>query len=206
MERTFFTCDAVTLARSLLGIVLLHETREGVTAGRIVEVEAYRGPEDRAAHSFGGRRTARNEVMYGLAGCAYVYLIYGMHHCFNVVAADVDQPEAVLVRALEPIEGVELMRSRRGLDERAPTCALARGPGNLCKAMAIDRKLNAADLLAGPLRLQCGSPVPVAHIAAAPLVGVDYAGSYADRPWRFYDRTSPAVSAVRRRQRSERLP
>ncbi len=202
--RRFFARDAVTLARALLGAVLVHETEAGVCAGRIVEVEAYRGPEDRAAHSYGGRRTRRNEVMYGPAGHAYVYFVYGMHCCCNVVAADVDQPEAVLIRALEPLAGIELMRQRRGLDDRVPIPALARGPANLCRAMGIDRALDGVDLIDGPLRLERAGRLPTNRVAAAPRVGVDYAGVHAQRLWRFYDRASEAVSALPARRRYSR--
>jgi len=199
LTRSFFARDAVTLARALLGMVLVHETADGRTAGRIVEVEAYRGPEDRAAHSYGGRRTARNEVMYGPQGRAYVFFVYGMHYCVNVVAAGVDEPEAVLIRALEPVDGIELMRARRRVDHRTPDAALARGPANLCRAMGIDRALNGADLLAGSLRLESGRRLRRSCLAAAPRVGVDYAGDHARRLWRFYDRTSDAVSVRPRR-------
>ncbi|MBI1815593.1 MAG: DNA-3-methyladenine glycosylase [Deltaproteobacteria bacterium] len=199
LTRRFFARDAVTVAKALLGAILVHETSDGLTSGRIVEVEAYRGPEDRAAHSYGGRRTPRNEVMYGPAGHAYVYFVYGMHYCCNVVAAAVDVPEAILIRALEPVDGVDLMRARRGCDERTPVAALARGPANLCRAMGIDRAANGADLLAGPLRVVRGRRVPPARIAAAPRVGIDYAGPHARRLWRFYDDASDAVSARPRR-------
>jgi DNA-3-methyladenine glycosylase len=195
MTRRFFARDAVTLAQALLGATLVHETAEGRTAGRIVEVEAYRGPHDRAAHSYGGRRTARNKVMYGPAGHAYVYFIYGMHYCFNVVAAGIGEPEAVLVRALEPLDGIALMRARRGVAAAAPPAALARGPANLCRAFGIDTRLNGVDLLAGALRIEPGRRLALGRIAAAARVGVHYAGPDARRPWRFFDRTSEAVSA-----------
>jgi len=202
LGRRFFARDALTLARALLGTVLVHEAAQGTTAGRIVEVEAYRGPEDRAAHSYGGRRTARNEVMYGRAGHAYIYFIYGVHFCCNVVAAGVDQPEAVLLRALEPLAGIELMRARRAAAERVPVAALARGPGNLCRAMGIERSCNGVDLLSGSLRLLPGRRLPAGQVAAVPRVGIDYAGDHAARPWRLYDRRSAAVSALPRPARA----
>jgi DNA-3-methyladenine glycosylase len=194
LTRRFFGRDALALARALLGATLVHEAPDGVTAGRIVEVEAYRGPEDRAAHSYGGRRTPRNEVMYGPPGYAYVYFVYGMHYCCNVVAAEIDVPEAVLLRALEPVEGIALMRARRAVDDEVPLANLARGPGNLCRAMGIDLRLNGVDLLAGPIHLERTRPLPADRIVVAPRVGVAYAGRYADRLWRFYDRNSDAVS------------
>lgn len=199
LTRAVFARDALTVARRLLGMVLVHEQCDGLTAGRIVEVEAYRGPRDRAAHSYGGRRTARNEVMYGPAGHAYVYFVYGMHYCFNVVSAGIDEPEAVLIRALEPLSGLDLMRERRDATSRLGEARLASGPGNLCRAMGIDRQLNGADLLTGLLHLEPGRRLPMARVAAAPRVGIDYAGTDARRLWRLYDRSSAAVSVKPRR-------
>jgi DNA-3-methyladenine glycosylase len=158
---------------------LVHDRAEGRIAGRIVEVEAYQGPEDLAAHSARGR-TARNEVMFGRPGHLYVYLIYGLHHCANVVCGPGDKPEAVLLRAAAIGPGVELARMARG--DVAPT-RLAAGPGNLGAAFGIDRGLNGADLVAGPVRLAAG-PRP-RRIARTPRVGVAYAGRWARRPLRF---------------------
>jgi len=181
------------VARALLGKILVHRSRHGLTVGRIVEVEAYRGPADRAAHSSGGRRTARNEVMWGPPAHLYVYFTYGMHHCCNVVTGAAGKPEAVLLRALEPIAGLDLMRRRRARG-RLPDHLLCRGPGNLCRAMDIDRRLNGGDLLHGPVCIVDAPRVPAARIAASPRIGVAYAGADAELPWRFYVRDSPAVS------------
>lgn len=195
--RAFFRRSAVALAPDLLGLVLYHETPEGMVAGRIVEVEAYCGPQDLAAHSARGRRTARNEVMYGEAGFAYVYFVYGMHHCFNVVAAAAEVPEAVLLRAVEPILGLDLMQARRGAVAPAD---LARGPGNLTRAFAIGRESNGADLRSSGLRIVLpgcrdrGRAVGTCDVVRSPRVGVDYAGAWAARPWRFSLRGSPYVS------------
>ena len=161
-----------------------------------MEVEAYRGPADRAAHSSGGRRTPRNEVMYGPPGYAYVYFIYGMYFCMNVVCQPAGVPEAVLLRALEPLEGVELMRRRRELAE-GPEWRLCRGPGALCRALGIGRAENGADLVRGPLRIVDAPPVPAARVARTARIGVAYAGADAARPWRFLVRGSPAVSGPR---------
>ena len=194
--QAFFARAALDLAPDLLGLVLVHETDDGVAAGRIVEVEAYCGPADLAAHSAGGRRTARNEVMYGPAGRAYVYFIYGMHWCVNVVAATTGVPEAVLIRALEPVHGVELMRARRG--GHVATAALARGPGNLTRALGIDRERNGADLRRGALRVlrppgDRGVPAP-SDVVTSPRIGVAYAGAWAALPWRFSVRGNASVS------------
>lgn len=213
LPRSFYETDALRLARRLLGKALVHAAPEGTAACRIVEVEAYRGPEDRAAHSAGGRRTPRNEVMWGPAGHLYVYFVYGMHWCANVVAADVDRPEAVLLRAAEPLDGLDLMRARRARDagtrrsagkpgstrvrRGAPTVRdehLLRGPANLCTALGIDRGLNGADLLAGPVLLLDGPAVPARSIIRTPRIGVDYAGDDALLPWRLFVAGSPAVS------------
>ena len=192
----FFRRGALELAPDLLGLVLVHATADGVAAGRIVEVEAYCGPADLAAHSAGGRRTARNEVMYGPAGRAYVYFIYGMHWCVNVVAATPGVPEAVLLRGLEPLHGEDLMRARRGT--HVAPAALARGPGNLTRALGIDGARNGADLRRGELRLlrpPGGRGIPAAsEVVRSPRIGVAYAGAWAELPWRFSVRGSSGVS------------
>ena len=196
LPRRFYLQPTLRVARALLGKLLVHDTPEGRAAGRIVEVEAYRGPADRAAHSAGGHRSPRNEVMYGPPGHAYVYFVYGMHHCVNVVCQPAGTPEAVLLRALEPVAGEALMRRRRGLPD-APGWRLCRGPGALCEAMGITRADNGADLVRGPLRLVGGPPVPPRAVAGTARVGIDYAGPDVGRPWRFLVRGSRAVSGPR---------
>jgi DNA-3-methyladenine glycosylase len=178
--------------------VLWRDSLDGPAAVRIVEVEAYCGPSDLAAHSALGRRTARTEIMYAAGGVAYVYFVYGMHFCVNVVAGRIDQPEAVLLRGGEAVVGHDLMRRRRGsgITERA----LARGPGNLARALAIDRTLNGTDLRLGPLRIlvprgtRAGETVAPAAIARSARIGVAYAGAWAARPWRFFVRDDASVS------------
>jgi DNA-3-methyladenine glycosylase len=191
--RAFYTrADVVTVARRLLGCRLVARARDGRrVSGIIVETEAYQGPEDRASHAFGGRRTRRTETMYARGGTAYVYFVYGMYHQFNVVTNVADVPHAVLVRALEPVEGVELMRRRRG--GVAPD-EIASGPGKLCIALGIDRRLDGADLLGDRIWLEPGRRVRPAAIAAGPRVGIDYAEEWAARPWRFWLRGNPFVS------------
>jgi DNA-3-methyladenine glycosylase len=189
-SRAWFDRQAESLAPDLLGARLVHASPAGPVGGRIVEVEAYAGPQDLAAHSSGGR-TARNAVMFGPPGHLYVYLIYGLHHCMNVVAGPGDKPEAVLIRALEIDEGIELARSRRG--EGPPANRLASGPGNVARALGVDRALDGADLLRGPVRVEprTGPPPPIRR---GPRVGVAYAGAWAARPMRFWIADDPHVS------------
>jgi DNA-3-methyladenine glycosylase len=169
-------------------------------SGTIVETEAYIGPIDRASHAYNRRRTARNESMYGPPGTAYVYFTYGMHHCFNVVCGRVDDPIAVLVRALIPVEGLEFMKTRRGRPDAAPE-SLCSGPGKLCQALAIDRSLDGVDL-ARDTRLfvedsGAGSPDEEEHIGVSPRIGIGSAGAWAAAPLRWYVRGCPHVSRAR---------
>ena len=197
LARALYTrADVVAVARRLLGSLLVAPARDGRrVSGIIVETEAYRGPEDRASHAYGGRRTRRTETMYARGGTAYVYFVYGRYHQFNVVTNVADVPHAVLVRALEPVEGVELMRRRRG---GAAPLDLTSGPGKLCIALGIDRRLDGADLLGDRIWLEAGRRVRPAAIAAGPRVGIDYAEDWAVRPWRFWLRGNPFVSRAGR--------
>jgi DNA-3-methyladenine glycosylase len=169
---------------------LVHDSPDGRVGGTITEVEAYRGPEDLAAHSARGR-TPRNAVMFGAPGHLYVYLIYGLHHCLNVVAGPGNKPEAVLIRALAIDEGVELARDRRGT--AVPDRRLASGPGNVGRALAVDRTLNGVDLLTGPVRVEPRVGPPPA-ISRGPRIGVAYAGAWASQPLRFWISDDPHVS------------
>ncbi len=178
LPRDFYLQDTLTVARELLGMHLVHGTGATARIGRIVETEAYQGPQDRAAHSSRGR-TARTEVMFGPAGHAYVYFIYGFWHCLNVVTAPEGVPHAVLLRAAEPVSGIA-----------GRTC----GPGLLCRAMGIDLRLNGADLCGSVLWIERPPRAPAVRIGHSPRVGVDYAGQWARRPWRFFDRDSAFVS------------
>lgn len=187
-DRAWFDRPSPEVARDLLGMRLVHSTPEGLTVARIVEVEAYQGPEDLAAHSSHGR-TARNAVMFGPPGHIYVYFVYGMHHCMNIVCGPGEKPEAVLIRAAAIEEGLALAQARRGA---VPQRRLAAGPGNLAKALGIDRALNGADLLRGPLRLAWGEAP--GNVVSRPRIGVDYAGAWAARPLRFLVRDDPHVS------------
>ena len=184
--------DVLTVARDLLGklLVVPGPTGERVS-GKIVEVEAYRGPEDRASHAFGGRRTKRTEMMYQPGGVAYVYFVYGMYYQFNVVSNIGDVPHAILVRALEPVEGIELMRARR---HSHPDRNLTNGPGKLCIAMGIDRSLNGADLMGDEVWLEEFDTVTPRRIARGPRIGIDYAQEWIDKPWRFWIKDNTYVS------------
>ncbi len=189
-EATWFDRAAAELAIDLLGSRIVHDASEGSVGGRIVEVEAYLGPEDLAAHSARGR-TPRNEAMFGPPGHLYVYLVYGLHHCLNVVAGPGHKPEAVLVRAVSLDEGVDLARRRRGPD--APDRRLASGPGNVGQALGVDRTLNGIDLLTGPVRVEPGVGPP-SSVSRGPRVGVAYAGPWAARHLRFWITDDPHVS------------
>ena len=184
--------DVLAVARDLLGKKLVVPGRNGQrVSGIIVETEAYRGPEDRASHAWNGRRTQRTETMYGAGGTAYVYFVYGMYHQFNVVTSVEDIPHAVLVRALEPSEGLAIMRRRRrGRSEYE----LTSGPGRLCLAMGIDRKLDKADLLGDRVWLEDGISISPRQIARGPRIGIDYAEKWIDKPWRFWLKDNPFVS------------
>ena len=181
-ERAWFDRPAAILAPDLLGARLVHDGAGGTVGGNIVEVEAYEGPEDLAAHSSRGR-TARNAVMFGRPGHLYVYLIYGLHHCLNIVAGPGDKPEAVLIRALQVDQGIELARRHRG--ERPPDHRLAAGPGNVGQALGVDRTLNGVDLLEGPVRIEPRDG-PMPSIQRGRRIGVGYAGDWADRPLRYW--------------------
>ena len=180
LPRQFYARRTLVVARELIGMHLVHDDAGTRRVGRIVETEAYQGPADLAAHSARGR-TARNEVMFGPPGHAYVYFIYGFWYCVNIVVREEGVPHAVLIRALEPVEG---------LTDKTW------GPGLLCRAMNIDRTLNGADLLGTKLWLERPSMPKRARITRTTRIGVDYAGDWAQRPWRFLDRDSPYVSTV----------
>jgi DNA-3-methyladenine glycosylase len=193
LPREFYTRrNVLTIARDLLGKLLVVPDEDGRrVSGMIVEVEAYRGPEDRASHAFGGRRTKRTETMYREGGNAYVYFVYGMYYQFNVVCNVPDIPHAILVRAVEPVEGIELMRERR---HRQPDHNLPNGPGKLCIALNIDRALNGADLLGDRVWIEDYQSVPARRIAKGPRIGIDYAQEWIDKPWRFWIRDNSYVS------------
>jgi DNA-3-methyladenine glycosylase len=189
ITRDFYARRTLTVARELIGMHLVRAEGGTIRSGRIVETEAYQGPRDLAAHSSRGR-TARTEIMFGPPGHAYVYFIYGFWYCLNIVTAAQGVPHAVLLRALEPVAGI---------------ADKTWGPGLLCRAMHIDKRLNGADLCGDALWLEsppASSRPP--RIARSARIGVEYAGDWAARPWRYYDKDSPYVSTASPRRR--RLP
>lgn len=186
LSERFYRRDAETLARDLLGRLLVrHQKGRRRAVARIIEVEAYLGSIDAASHAYDGRRTERTSTMYLAGGIAYVYLIYGIHNCLNVVAGRAGKAEAVLIRAVEPIEGEEWMRQNRGLENSGRPGSIGGGPGKLCQAFGIDRSFNGCSLRQGDLILTRGSRVQPEEIAAGPRIGVDYAGEAAAWPLRF---------------------
>ena len=198
LDRDFYLRDPLTVAKELLGKQLVHETQDFRLIGKIVETEAYVGPEDKACHAYGLRRTKRNEIMYHEGGFSYVYLIYGMYYCFNVVTEQKDKPSAVLMRAVEPVDGIEHMSILRyGIDlpslspnQRVGMC---NGPGKLCMCMGIGKSENGLDLCGNTLYIFDSYNEPFS-IKSSPRINIDYAGEYKDKPWRFYIEGNKYVS------------
>ncbi|MDF2845245.1 MAG: DNA-3-methyladenine glycosylase [Herbinix sp.] len=198
LEREFYNRDSIVVAKELLGKVLVHEIDGQRISAKIIETEAYMGVEDKAAHSYGGRRTSRVEVMYGSPGFSYIFLIYGMYCCFNIVTNEKEIPQAVLIRAVEPLEGTEWMAQRRFgkvFEEltKSQRRGLTNGPGKLCGALSLDRSLNGIDL--------CGNEIYVEEsknqnfsVVTTKRVGIDYAEEAKDYPWRFYIEGNEYVS------------
>jgi DNA-3-methyladenine glycosylase len=185
--------NVVAIAKALLGKLVVTEFQGKLTAGRIVETEAYNGTADKASHSYGGRRTKRTEIMYAAGGIAYVYLCYGIHHLFNVVTNVQDKPHAILVRGIEPVLGIETMLQRMGKEK--PDNAVGRGPGNVSKALGIAAQHTGLSLLGNEIYIaDDGVTIKPAGIAATPRIGVDYAAEDALLPYRFYVRGNPYVS------------
>lgn len=208
LDAGHYATPADTLAQSLLGCTLVRRLSDGTRlAGVIVETEAYLGAIDKAAHSYGNRRTARTEPMFGPGGTAYVYFTYGMHHCMNVIAGSAGDPQAVLIRALEPAEGSERMRSIRAKKSRAADPnklsehLLCSGPARLCQAMDIDRRFSGIDLTRSeeiwiePRTRSAGCDEP--DIGTSVRIGIGYAEEWADAELRFFLRGSRSLSGPR---------
>lgn len=199
LKREFYSRDTITVAKELLGKVLVHNYNGQLLKGKIVETEAYLGLKDKAAHSYGGRKTKRVEVMYGPAGIAYVYFIYGMYYCFNIVTQEEGIPEAVLIRGIEPIENIDLMainRFNKPYKEltKYQKKNLTNGPGKLCLAFNITKEEhNGMDLCGNILYLEEGNRENF-NIIETTRIGIDYAEEAKDFPYRFYIEGNPYVS------------
>ncbi|MEV4886944.1 DNA-3-methyladenine glycosylase [Chitinophaga ginsengisegetis] len=183
--------EVTTIAKQLLGKILVTYINGVRTAGMIVETEAYAGSGDRASHAWNNRRTKRTEVMYKPGGFAYVYLCYGIHYLFNVVTNIEDTPHAVLIRALQPVDGIEMMKQRYN---NKPSAKLTAGPGSLCKAMGIDAGLNGESLTGKKVWIESGQDIPEDAITVSTRVGVQYAGEDAYLPYRFSIKNNDWVS------------
>lgn len=198
LNREFYNRDSIIVAKELLGKELVHESGGQKVSAKIVETEAYMGIIDKAAHSYGGRRTPRVEVMYGAPGFSYVYFIYGMYYCFNIVTREEGNPQAVLIRALEPIAGFESMaqnRFKKTYDQlsKVQMKNLTNGPGKLCQALSIDKGLNGEDLCGSRLYVKEGENGNF-NIVSAERIGIDYAQEAKDYLWRFYIKDNQYVS------------
>ena len=208
LNKNYFQQPTLRVAQDLLGQFIFRKINNQILVGLITETEAYCGPNDLASHASKGR-TPRTELMFGEAGQSYIYLIYGMYNCFNIVTEKKDYPAAVLIRSIEPIKGIDLMiknrfnnkksiihpSSRERRDQNSPT---ANGPGKLCQALQIDKKLNGLKLCKeNKLWLQDSNlKIKPSQIVKAKRIGIDYAGSYKDKPWRFYLKNNCHVSKI----------
>ncbi len=196
LDEAFFARPASIVARDLLGCVLERTLDDGTRlSGYICETEAYVGPEDRASHAFGGRRTPRNESMWATPGTTYVYFTYGMHHCFNVSCLRAEHPAAVLIRAVSPKSGVETMRSLRSSTPRKHPLKdrhLCDGPGKLCQALAINRDLDGLHLLQSPqIAISQGVAIADEDVVCTPRIGISSAQEWVDKPLRWVTRMDP---------------
>ncbi|MDD3981479.1 MAG: DNA-3-methyladenine glycosylase [Spirochaetales bacterium] len=198
LAKDFYARDALCVAKDLLGKLIVRILDGQVLSAMIVETEAYMGTDDKAAHFFGGRRTPRVEVIYGEPGFSYVFFIYGMHHCFNVVTGSKGIPQAVLIRAAQPVSGLDLMaRNRFGMTHaqlgRKQLVQLTNGPGKLCQAMGIDRGCNGMDLCSNELFFT-DYPCDAFEIGSSRRIGIEYAQEAREYPWRMYIRDNCYVS------------
>lgn len=197
-KRDFYLRSALETAPDLLGKKLVHKTENGVLSGMIVEVEAYCGAEDKGCHAYKNRRTPRTEIMFGVGGYAYVYSIYGMYNCFNVVVSTKGSPECVFIRAVEPIDGIGQMKKNRGCDKIAELCS---GPGKLCEALGIDKSCYGLDLTGNELYIENFREISKEQISVSPRINIDYAEECRDYLWRFYISENKFVSKVAKRFR-----
>lgn len=201
LSRDFYLRGANSVAPALLGKLLVHKTNEAVTSGIIVEVESYIGTSDKGSHAYPNKRTPRTEIQFGLGGYAYIYTIYGMHCCFNVVTNNVDVPEAVLVRALEPVDGIDVMINRRKTQNIVQLC---NGPGKLCSALGISKVNYGNDLCGNTLFIREYLDVSPKDIGVSPRINIDYAGEDASLLWRYFIKDNKFVSKTAKRYRSDK--
>jgi len=201
IPREFYTSgDTLDIAQDLLGKLLVVPTASGErVSAMIVETEAYLGAIDKAAHSYGNRRTPRTETMFAVGGTAYIFFIYGMYFQFNVVVGAIDTPHAILIRAVEPFENIEIMRMRRNAKSKHPDRKmldknLTSGPGKLCIALGIDRTFNNEDVLGEKVWLEDFKTFSAGEIASGKRIGIDYAEEFAEKPWRFWVKDNLFVS------------
>ena len=196
LTKSFYSRDALYVAPRLLGKILVRKIGETYIRCQIVEVEAYTGPHDKAAHVYNNKRTARTESMFLAGGHTYIYLIYGMHHCLNIVTGAIDKPQGVLIRAVEPLgdESFRLIKQNRVIASKKLS-DLTNGPGKLCAALNIDKSLYGYDLTGGDdLFLEDAHNNP--PIVCAPRINIPYAQEYISKPWRYYIKDNPYVSVV----------
>ena len=183
-DKFFLRANTIRVAQDLLGQLLVVPNVDGTrVSGMIVETEAYMGIEDKAAHSYGGRRSARNEITYAEGGHVYVFFVYGMYYQLNLVTGPAEQAHVVLIRAVEPVEGIEIMRERRGA---TPDKNLTSGPGKLTIALGIDRSFNGGHLSGDRIWVEEYKRIKKSEIASGPRVGIDYAEDFVEMPWRFW--------------------
>jgi DNA-3-methyladenine glycosylase len=192
MNRYFFKQDAVTLAKDLLGKILVRKVEGRTINSLITETEAYVGPEDKGSHAYNNKRTKRTETMFKEGGHAYIYLIYGMYNCLNIVCSEKDKPEAVLIRAVEPLNEIEYIRMNRKIKSNKVE-DLTNGPGKLCQALDIDTSLDGIDLLNNSV-LYIQDNLSNHEIVASKRINIDYAGEYANKLWRFYIKGNKFIS------------
>lgn len=194
LTQEFYNRDAHVVAKELLGKILVRRTPEGIVKGRIVEVEVYKGTEDSmdlACHAYPMKRTSRTEVLFGEAGHAYIYLIYGMYSCLNLVCNQTEVPECVLIRALEPVEGIGIMQARR---KQQKLYALCSGPGKLCQALALSKAESGLSLCGEKLYVETDNQNRSVAISESKRINIDYAGDAKDLLWRYTITGHPYLS------------
>jgi len=193
LPRSLYERDPLIISRELLGKFLVRRTEEGEIVGKIVETEAYIGPHDKASHTYKNRKTKRTAVQFGERGHAYIFRIYGIYHCFCAVVGPKYVPAATLIRAVEPVQGIELMRKNRQLRGETPITELTNGPSKVCRAFALTDELNGIDLCGDELFI-CSGEEEKFEVETSKRIGVDYAEEYKDVPWRFFIKGNKFVS------------